>query len=210
MVMESPAARDQVTARSLFITKLYEAELRQNELLAELADSIRSLAEEDQAGRRWSRQHRYSGYTSYASLNDLPNRAPPFGTLAKLLTRHAADFAGQCAFEMPRKPKLDSLWVNLLKGSGHHSAHIHPHSIISGTFYVEVPPGSGAIRFEDPRLGLMMAAPSRRANAPDDLRTFVRVEPRPGLLLLWESWLRHEVLPGNSRKERLSVSFNFV
>jgi len=101
------------------------------------------------------------------------------------------------------KPKLDSLWVNLLKTSGHHSGHIHPHSILSGTFYAEVPPGSGAIRFEDPRLPLMMAAPRR----PD---TFVTVEPRPGLLLLWESWLRHEVLPGTGRGERLSISFNFA
>ena len=62
---------------------------------------------------------------------------------------------------MPRKPKLDSLWVNLLKSGGQHSGHIHPHSLISGTFYVEVPSGSGPIRFEDPRLPLMMAAPPR-------------------------------------------------
>jgi hypothetical protein len=38
----------------------------------------------------------------------------------------------------------------------------------------------------------------------------VTVEARPGLLLLWESWLRHEVLPGRSRAERLSISFNFA
>jgi uncharacterized protein (TIGR02466 family) len=102
------------------------------------------------------------------------------------------------------------LWVNLLKGGGHHSGHIHPHSIISGTFYVEVPKGSGSIAFEDPRLSLMMAAPPREKNAPEELRTTVRVEPRPGLLLLWESWLRHEVLAGTGRGERLSISFNFA
>jgi uncharacterized protein (TIGR02466 family) len=97
-----------------------------------------------------------------------------------------------------------------LKGGGHHSGHIHPNSIISGTFYVEVPPGSGAIRFEDPRLPSMMAAPSRRKDAPLELQPFVTVEPRRGLLLLWESWLRHEVLPGKARGERLSISFNFA
>ena len=107
------------------------------------------------------------------------------------------------------KPKLDSLWVNLLKPGGHHSAHIHPHSILSGTLYVEVPPDSGAIRFEDPRLPMMMAAPVRRDDAPEELRPFVTVSPRAGLLLLWESWLRHEVLPGRSKADRLSISFNF-
>jgi len=196
--------------RNLFVTKLYSAELEQPELLLELAHSIRSLAQDDAAGRRWSQEHRYPGYTSYSSLNDLPKRDPALADLAKLLGRHAAKFAGEIAFDLGRKPRLDGLWVNLLKSSGHHSGHIHPHSIISGTFYVEVPAGSGAIRFEDPRLGLMMSAPSRRKDAPEDLQPFATVEPRAGLLLLWESWLRHEVLPGTGRGERLSISFNFA
>ena len=196
--------------RSLFVTKLYEAELSDEALLGELAHSIRSLAEDDEAGRRWSKDHRYPGYTSYASLNDLPRRDPVIGDLAKLLTKHVGRFVQDCAFDLARKPKLDSLWVNLLRGSGHHSAHIHPHSIISGTLYVKVPKGSGAIRFEDPRLAMMMAAPTRRTDAPEELQPFGTVQPRPGLLLLWESWLRHEVLPGTGRGERLSISFNFA
>ena len=196
--------------RPLFPTLLYEAELGDEHLLDALAHSIRSLAEEDEAGRRWSRDHGYRGYTSYASLNDLPRRDPDFAELAKLLTRHVVTFARDCSFELARKPRLDSLWVNLLKGGGHHSAHIHPHSIVSGTLYVEVPGAAGNIRFEDPRLPLMMAAPMRQQDAPESMRPFVTVEPRRGLLLLWESWLRHEVLPGTSRGERLSISFNFA
>src|SRR5688500_18045849 len=124
-----------MTSRKLFPTLLYEAELGDEDLLANLAHSIRMLAEDDTAGQRWSRDHRYRGYTSYASLNDLPKRDPNIGDLAKLLTRHAASFASDCGFALDRKPKLDSLWVNLLKKGGHHSAHIHPHSIISGTIY---------------------------------------------------------------------------
>ena len=195
--------------RDLFVTRLYEA-MAAESLLEPLSHSIRSLAADDEAGRLWSKEHKYRGYTSYASLNDLPRRDPAFGDLAKLLTRHATAFARDCAFELQRKPRLDSLWVNLLKSSGHHSGHIHPHSIISGTFYIEMPRGSGAIRFEDPRLPLMMAAPKRGADAPEELRPFVTVEPRPGLLLMWESWLRHEVLAGSARGERLSISFNFA
>lgn len=195
--------------RALFVTKLYEAEVGDAALLGELAHSIRTLAQDDAAGRRWSSEHRYSGYTSYASLNDLPRRDPAFADLAKTLPKHAAEFAKECAFELRRKPRLDSLWINLLKGGGHHSGHIHPHSLISGTFYVEVPRGPGAIRFEDPRLPLMMAAPPRDRDAPQELQPFVTIEPRPGLLLMWESWLRHEVLPATGRGERLSISFNF-
>ena len=192
-----------MSVRPLFPTLLYQAEPGDAAMLDELAHSIRSLARDDAAGVRWSRQKSYAGYTSYASLNDLPKRDPAFADLGKLLARHAAAFAADAGLDLGRKPKLDSLWANLLKAGGHHSGHIHPHSVISGTFYVEAPPGSGAIRFEDPRLPMMMAAPPR-----DD--SFFTVEPRPGLLLLWESWLRHEVLPGRGRGERLSVSFNFA
>jgi uncharacterized protein (TIGR02466 family) len=196
--------------RNLFASKLYAEQIDEPDLLDQLAHSIRSFAQDDGAGRTWSSEHRYPGYTSYSSLNDLPKRDPGFADFAKLLAKHASAFAKECAFDLARKPRLDSLWVNLLKTGGHHSGHIHPHSIISGTFYVEVPNGSGAIRFEDPRLPLMMAAPPRRKDAPDDLEPFVTVEPRPGLLLMWESWLRHEVLPGTGRGERLSISFNFA
>lgn len=196
-----------MTIRNLFATPLYEAELGNDALLDELAHSIRVLAEDDVAGRRWSRDKGYKGYTSYASLNDLPRRDPAFEDLKRILTKHAAAFAKELAWDV--KPKLDSLWVNLLKGGGHHSAHIHPHSILSGTLYVEVPKGSGDIRYEDPRAGLMMAAPVRREDAPEALRPFVDIAPEPGLLLLWESWLRHEVRPNDGKGERLSVSFNF-
>jgi uncharacterized protein (TIGR02466 family) len=199
-----------MTTRALFATQLYEAEVGDAALRAELAHSIRSLAADDAAGRRWSREHRYAGYTSYASLNDLPRRDPAFAALAKILTRHAVEFARAAAFDLAREPRLDSLWANLLKGGGQHSGHVHPNSMISGTFYVEVPAGSGAIRFEDPRLPLMMAAPTRRADAAEPLQSFVAVTPRAGMLLLWESWLRHEVLPGTGRGERLSISFNFA
>ena len=195
--------------RDLFVTRLYEAQVHDTALLRELGRSVRTLAQDDLAGRRWSKEHLYSGYTSYASLDDLPKRDPAFAALAKVLTRHAASFADDCAFELARRPRLDSLWANLLKSGGQHSGHIHPHSIISGTLYVQVPPGAGAIRFEDPRLPLMMAAPPRAKDAPEELQTFVSVEPREGVLLMWESWLRHEVLAGAGRGERLSISFNF-
>ncbi len=187
--------------RSLFATQLYEAQVDEPRLLDALGHAIRTLAIDDRAGRSWSREHLYPGFTSYGSLNDLPRRDPDIAALAKILGRHANIFARELAWDI--KPKLDSLWVNLLKGGGQHSGHIHPHSIVSGTFYVEVPPGSGAIRFEDPRLPLMMAAPQRS-------NTFETVQPRPGLLLMWESWLRHEVLPGSGKGERLSISFNFA
>jgi uncharacterized protein (TIGR02466 family) len=197
-------------SRALFATLFYEGALAAPALVAELEEACRALAEEDRAGRRWSREHGYRGYTSYASLNDLPARDPRFAELVRHLGRHVADFAADCAFDLKgRRLKLDSLWVNVLRPGGTHSGHIHPHSAVSGTVYVTVPPGSGALKLEDPRLPMMMAAPPRRDGAPDELKTFVYAEPAPGKLFLWESWLRHEVAPGTGKGERISISFNY-
>ena len=199
-----------MTTDLLFPTLLDRNSLGDDALVAELEHSVRALAQDDAAGRRWCREHGYRGYTSYASLDDLPRRDPAFADLKRHLDRHVARFAAACAFDLGgRKLRLDSLWVNLLKPGGHHSAHIHPHSVISGTLYLALPAGSGAIRFEDPRLGLMMAAPPRLADAPEGMRSFRTVAPEAGTVLLWESWLRHEVLPHTGRGERISVSFNY-
>lgn len=196
--------------RSLFATRFHQGEIGSAALTAELETACRSLAREDQAGRRWSSDHGYRGYTSYASLNDLPIRDPAFGELVRQLNRHVAAFAADCAFDLKgRRLKLDSLWVNLLKPGGVHSGHIHPHSVVSGTVYVAVPPGSGVLKLEDPRLPMMMAAPPRREDSPEELRTFVYAEPAPGAVFLWESWLRHEVVPGTGKGERISISFNY-
>ncbi|TFI58598.1 hypothetical protein E2493_09245 [Sphingomonas parva] len=196
--------------RPLFATLFYEAALAAPDLIAELDEACRALAEEDQAGRRWSRDHGYRGYTSYASLNDLPVRDPRFADLVRLLNRHVAAFAADAAFDLGgRRLKLDSLWVNVLKPGGAHSAHIHPHSIVSGTVYVAVPPGAGPLKLEDPRLPMMMAAPTRQDDAPEMLRTFVTAAPQPGSVFLWESWLRHEVVPGSGKNPRISISFNY-
>jgi len=199
-----------MTSRSLFATRFYEASLGDARLVDALEASCRALAAEDEAGRRWSKAHGYRGYTSYASLNDLPQRDPAFADLVRALNRHVAAFAADCAFDLGGKRlKLDSLWVNVLKPGGAHSGHIHPHSVVSGTCYVAVRPGAGALKLEDPRLPMLMAAPSRRADAPEDLRTFVYAEPQPGSVFLWESWLRHEVVPGTGRDDRISISFNY-
>jgi uncharacterized protein (TIGR02466 family) len=196
--------------RHLFATPFYQDSLADDAFVDELDHSCRALAEGDVAGRRWSKAKGYRGYTSYASLADLPQRDPAFADLVRRLNRHVASFAEACAFDLGgRKLKLDSLWVNVLKPGGTHSGHIHPHSVVSGTVYVTVPPGSGALKLEDPRLPMMMAAPPRRENADESHAAFVYAEPQPGSVFLWESWLRHEVVANAARAERVSISFNY-
>ena len=68
---------------------------------------------------------------------------------------------------------------------------------------------ASALKLEDPRLPLMMAAPPRRLDAPEDARAFVYLTPEPGTVFMWESWLRHEVPANQAKSDRISISFNY-
>jgi len=196
--------------QSLFTTRLYRAQLSRarNRILEK---TCLGLAAEDRAGQRWAREHGYGGYTSYASLNDLTRRASVLAELERDIARHVAGFARDAQFDLGgRKLKLDSLWVNVMDRDAIHAPHIHPHSVVSGTYYVTVPAKAGAIRFEDPRLAMMMAAPPRKKTARPENRNFFTSAPKPGMLLLWESWLRHGVDPNGARRPRISISFNYA
>jgi uncharacterized protein (TIGR02466 family) len=203
-----------MTLRPLFVTRIYEASLAAtpgfDAFNAGLASACRMLAAEDGAGRAWSRTHGYRGYTSYASLTDLPQRLPEFAELKRRLDRHAHVYAQALNFDLARRPRLDNIWVNVLKPGGSHSGHIHPHAFLSGTVYVEAPDGASALKLEDPRLPMMMARPGVKADAPEADRPFVYRAPTPGTILMWESWLRHEVPANAARSERISISFNYA
>jgi uncharacterized protein (TIGR02466 family) len=198
---------------SLFVTRLYHAplsDLGKPVDQDELEDSCLSIAEDDTAGQDWSAKNGFPGYTSYASLTDLPWRFPIFKDLKKVLDKHVKSFAKDLQFDLDgKKLVLDDLWINILPSGGIHTSHIHPHSVISGTTYVAVPKGASAIKFEDPRLAMMMAAPARVKDARADMRSFVYVAPKVGDVLLWESWLRHEVPMNMADDDRISVSFNY-
>ena len=199
--------------RSLFVTRLYHAALSAHGPAIdpdEMEASCYSIAEDDEAGQQWSEDNGYPGYTSYASLTDLPYRFPIFKDLVKALDKHVADFARDLQFDLDGKQlKLEDLWINILPEGGIHTGHLHPHSVISGTTYVAMPDGASAIKFEDPRLPMMMAAPGRLKEARPEMRTFAYVAPKVGDVLLWESWLRHEVPMNMSEDDRISVSFNY-
>ena len=195
--------------KSLFVTRLYDAPLGEIDA-AELEASCYSIAEDDEAGQEWCEQNGYPGYTSYASLTDLGWRFPIFADVIKAIDAHVAAFATDLEYDLDgRELKLEDIWINILPEGGTHSGHIHPHSVISGTTYVAMPEGASAIKFEDPRLPMMMAAPARRKDVREELGVFHYAAPAVGDVLLWESFIRHEVPMNMSEEDRISVSFNY-
>lgn len=100
-------------------------------------------------------------------------------------------------------------WINVNPTGAYNTPHDHPGSLWSGCYYISTPAAengqrnSGDIEFLDPR-GARVDSPIRAQFIADK----VRVQPRPGLLLLFPSTLKHWVHPNASAQERVTIAFN--
>ncbi len=180
------------------------------QLNRDLKKEILQIRNLDIAGQQWSQKNYLSGFTSYASMDQLHLSSPNFAELEKLISKKIAKFINLLEWDISAQSlHMNSCWVNIMPAGSHHSFHLHPHSVISGTYYVDVPSGSSPLKFEDPRLSKMMLAPSRKINCKTLNKIFVSLKADARDLILFDSWLRHEVPTQPAKKERISVSFNY-
>ncbi len=201
--------------RSWFPTLIYDAPLLpaaevSDALRAQLLVECRQLREMDDEGREWCAENYPTGYTSYASYCHMQRMSSTFAELQGHLDKHIAAFARSLQFDLDgRELAMTDCWVNVMPRHAVHGLHLHPTATISGTYYVATPPDCSSIKFEDPRLASYMAAPPRKATVRSANRTFVHYTAEAGHVILFESWLRHEVPQSRVDEERVSISFNY-
>lgn len=198
-----------MTVHSLFPTCVYSARLQtagERRFNQQLLRECRQLEQDDEAGRRWSAKNYPGGYTSYGSANRMHRNSPTFALLERRLKRHLAAFTRTLDLDLEgRELAMTDCWVNIMAHRVVHGLHLHPLSTISGTYYVQTPRGSPGLKFEDPRLDRFMAAPPRKSSS----QPWVVLPAAAGQVLLFESWLRHEVPPNPTQRPRVSISFNY-
>lgn len=202
-----------MSIQSLFVTEIYAARLQhaQSPLNARLLRECLQLRRDDAAGRRWSAVHYPGGYTSYDTASRMQERSPTFAALARRIDGHVRRYARGLEFALDaRRLVMTDCWVNIMPRGVAHTAHLHPLAVVSGTYYVRTPPGSAGVKFEDPRLERFMAAPPRRRTARREHRAWVELPAQAGRVVLFESWLRHEVPAQRVAGERVSISFNYA
>ena len=199
--------------QALFPTLIYSAPLQRadgRKLNRQLLRECLQLRADDETGQRWSRKNYPGGYTSYHSAHRLHQLSPTFAQLERRLNRHVRAFTQSLQFDMEgRALAMTDCWVNIMPQQVVHSLHLHPLATISGTYYVQTPRGCAGLKFEDPRLDRFMAAPPRKADARPEMQPWSIVSAEAGKVILFESWLRHEVAPNPVALERISISFNY-
>jgi len=199
--------------QSLFPTLIHTARLPATgwrTFNQQLLRECRQLQHDDVAGQRWSAKSYPGGYTSYNSVHRMQQISPTFALLERKLNRQVKTFARALELDLDgRELSMTDCWVNIMPQGVVHSLHLHPLATISGTYFVQTPKGSSALKFEDPRLDRFMAAPPKRVDCKPEHRPWFTVAAEAGKLVLFESWLRHEVAPNPAKTERISISFNY-
>lgn len=98
-------------------------------------------------------------------------------------------------------------WINIHDRGGFNFQHMHEGCRLSGTFYLQVPAGSGALVLRDPRPGVVNSfSKGPVANGYRD----IQLKPEAGLLVMFPHWLEHFVEVHESDTPRISIPFNLV
>lgn len=152
----------------------------------------------------------------YLGGDFLAHEHPAVGWLKACLDRAVLDYARHAGIDYRLEWRLQA-WPNVNRFGDYHNLHNHPHSWLSGTYYVRVPEAEetekgrsdrtpNAISFFDPRPQANMLA----IRGDPQVDPEHRLVPSAGELLVWPAFLHHLVHVNLSREARISVSFNVV
>jgi uncharacterized protein (TIGR02466 family) len=190
-----------VIHQNIFPTRIWSADLS---WLAPNFDQWRSeilsmmMKESDHKGRS-----NRLGWNSDPKLFSLPVFAP----LAEAALSVFSSAIGEC-----RKEEISfslSAWANVHNLGGYNVLHTHPGCLMSGSFYLSLPEGSGPLIFDDPRPGVHHNMHVFNGPYPNASMPFV-VEPRVGQLIVFPSWLGHFVEPHLNKNNRICIAMNAI
>lgn len=152
----------------------------------------------------------------YLDQDIFQRQHPATDWLRQCFERAVLDYAVESGLDYRPVFELQA-WVNINRRGDYHNLHNHPHSWLSGTYYVAIPNQNvspehrtdldpGAISFFDPRAQANMTAVRGDGQFDPEYRRL----PKPGELFLWPSFLHHFVHPNLADEPRISISFNVV
>jgi hypothetical protein len=128
-------------------------------------------------------------------------------SIRKAVTAFAAALSGDHPFVRARPERATfTPWALLFRGPGHQVAHHHPGCWLTGVYYVSA-------RRDVPRPDVPLPGPIRIGVLPDWAAgpppwPVIEVEPVPGTLLLFPSFVPHETVPPGEGAERISIAFD--
>ena len=120
-------------------------------------------------------------------------------------------FSDSSIFRENLKISYTGMWLNINKSGDYNSWHCHPNCDFSGVFWIEVPADGGNINFASPHEFVehkSFKIYNSRVTDQFNYSEGYRVNPSAGTIIIFPSHLYHEVLPNQTRNDRISASFN--
>lgn len=100
---------------------------------------------------------------------------------------------------------LTQSWVNMTPQGGAHHQHNHPNALLSGVLYIATDQDS--ITFVQPERKLFSIPPAINNNYNAEKCSF---KPSPNEIIVFPSYLFHQVETKQSEGERISLAFNAI
>ena len=147
--------------------------------------------------------------TVYTTLNtaDQLHRLPEFADLHEIILREAGNYADALGINHADFPlHVSDCWINIYGPKDGQEVHQHANNILSGSYYVKAPPGCSGLMFHSVRADLMLVPPLTTVNALNE--SIAEMPVREGMLVLFQSNMKHSVRPSPTTEERISISFN--
>jgi uncharacterized protein (TIGR02466 family) len=150
----------------------------------------------------------YNGETTYGTRN-LANDAE-FSGFINFIKGQAHNFLDMQGYNADMVNWRPYLFANSFKKGSSHPKHVHTQCSVSGIYYLKTPPGSSSIVFypNQPFKDFFDYMFQRKTEDNWYSMPSTTYKPYPGLLLMWPSWLYHEVPPNDSDEPRTSFVFN--
>ena len=195
-----------------FPTHIYFRDFQDGaELNARIAPAILAWRDEHADGIVRSNARRAGSWHSALDMN----KRPEFDELTQRIQLTATEIFRDAGYDPATTPRIDNMWANINPPGGYNRSHIHPNSLWSGVYYVQSTDESGQIVFIDPRTEHLMTNARYDPSTQRDRAHWTEVffKPLVGRLILFPSWLYHEVEANKAEGEgpeadRISVSFN--
>ena len=163
--------------------------------------------------RKTTPNGRPDGWTSsvYTTLftHDKLHKEAEFKGLTDHILREAEHFAGTLGIDLEHfRLVYKDCWFNIYGWKDGQEIHIHNNSVISGSYYLKIPDGASGLIVHSPVMESMFLPPQSTTNIYNIGYDEIFVEE--GLVILFRSNLKHSVKPNPIKRERISISFNFV
>lgn len=127
-----------------------------------------------------------------------------FQVIKEIINRKLIDLQGFINSSYPLM--LDNIWININERGDYNNTHVHPVSAFSGTVYIQTDDKTGKIRFFND-FYMQKHYPVKLDNS-DLFYQNVTYTPKNGMIIIFPSWIPHEVTSSESDIPRISMSFN--